>query len=98
MSGTVYLLHFEPAYKHARHYLGFTPGDVEDRVRDHVCGRGARLVEVAVNAGCSIQLARTWTGGRTTERQLKRIGGASRICPICSPGTRWGATPGRRTR
>jgi hypothetical protein len=25
--GTVYVLHFEPAYKHARHYIGRTEGD-----------------------------------------------------------------------
>ena len=24
--GTVYLLHFEPRYLHARHYLGWTEG------------------------------------------------------------------------
>ena len=82
-AGTVYLLHFDPPYRHARHYLGFTAGPIEDRVALHITGQGARLVEVAVNAGCSVELARTWPGSRTVERQKKRQGGAARCCPIC---------------
>lgn len=30
--GTVYVLHLEPAYGHARHYVGWTAGDVDERV------------------------------------------------------------------
>lgn len=83
----LYLLHFEPGYEHARHYLGFTARDVETRVLEHLdayCSKGSPLVRAAVLAGCEITLARTWSGGtRTLERRLKRQGGLSRHCPIC---------------
>ena len=65
--GTVYLLHFERPYKHARHYLGFAE-DLERRLELHRAGRGARLVEVVVAAGIGFQLVRTWEGDRTLER------------------------------
>lgn len=83
--GTVYLLHFERAYRHARHYVGFTQQPLEDRIREHQSGQGARLVQVVVDAGISFELARTWRGGRRLERRIKGLGGATDVCPICSP-------------
>jgi hypothetical protein len=89
---TVYLLHFtDPAtgaaarYKHAGHYTGFvrTSESLKSRLEAHREGRGARLMAVVVAAGLGFELARTWPGGRTRERQLKRQGGASRHCPLC---------------
>lgn len=80
--GTIYLLHFEKPYRHARHYLGWTD-DVEARLKDHAAGRGARLLAVVASAGISWQLARVWDGTRARERQLKRQGGLSRSCPLC---------------
>lgn len=92
--GTAYLLHLVPAYRHARHYLGWTT-DLLARVAEHQTGRGARLVEVAANAGSTFELARTWPGvTRSEERRLKNLGGAARVCPLCSPGTKRGE--GRR--
>lgn len=85
--GTIYLLHFDRPYQHARHYLGFTTQAIEERVREHMSGTGARLLSVVINAGISIELARTWAGSRSLERRLKNHGGATRICPICSPAT-----------
>lgn len=80
----IYLLHFDRPYKHARHYLGWTPDDQLDaRLAAHDAGRGARLTEVVGAAGIGWELARTWPGGRARERQLKRQGGASRLCPLC---------------
>jgi hypothetical protein len=38
VQGTVYVLHFEPAYKHAQHYVGWTEGEVTDRVAVHLQG------------------------------------------------------------
>jgi len=89
--GTVYLLHFDRPYQHARHYLGWTT-DLDSRLAEHLAGRGARLLQVVHHAGIGWTLARTWTGPRGRERQLKRQGGASRRCPCC------GITPraGRR--
>ena len=80
--GTVYLLHFDRPYQHARHYIGWAR-DVEARLAAHAAGRGARLLEVAAAAGISWTLARTWQGTRTRERQIKNCGGASRCCPLC---------------
>lgn len=79
---TVYLLHFTQRYKHAGHYLGST-NSLTKRLEAHKKGHGARLLEVVHQAGITWVLARTWEGGRTRERQLKRQGGASRRCPIC---------------
>ena len=79
---TVYLLHFERPYCHARHYTGSTD-DLPARLGTHQAGQGARLLAVARAAGIGWVLARTWPGGRARERQLKRQGGASRRCPLC---------------
>ncbi|WP_327590098.1 hypothetical protein OHA25_25965 [Nonomuraea sp. NBC_00507] len=82
-SGTVYLLHFDRAYKHARHYIGWTPGDLTRRLRQHRNGTGARLLQVITAEGIDFAVARVWTGGRNLERSLKNRGGASRSCPLC---------------
>jgi predicted GIY-YIG superfamily endonuclease len=82
--GTVYLIHFDEPYKHARHYTGWT-ADLGKRLDDHRAGRGARLMEVIKNADISWRLARTWTGGRDLERAIKDLHEAPRLCPECSP-------------
>jgi predicted GIY-YIG superfamily endonuclease len=83
--GTVYLLHFDRPYKHARHYTGWAGSSrsLTARLARHAAGNGARLLAVARAAGITWQLARTWEGPRARERQLKRQGGASRHCPMC---------------
>ena len=82
-AGTVYLLHFNEPYKHARHYVGWTarnvrppPGRACGRARRPAAGRGRA-------AGIGWQLARLWPGGRARERQIKRQGGHARKCPLC---------------
>ncbi len=82
VTGTVYLLHFDRPYGHARHYTGWTT-DLTARLAEHAAGRGARLLAVVTAAGIGWTLARTWTGTRALERSLKRWHGASRYCPIC---------------
>jgi predicted GIY-YIG superfamily endonuclease len=82
--GTVYLIHFDVAYRHARHYVGWT-ADLLARLAAHREGRGARLMEVITAAGISWQLARTWPGGRDRERAIKNRHEAPRLCPICTP-------------
>jgi predicted GIY-YIG superfamily endonuclease len=80
---TVYLLHFDRPYRHARHYTGMTD-DLDTRLAAHRAGRGARLVEVITAAGIGFELARVWPGeGRAKERRLKVSGAASRYCPVC---------------
>jgi predicted GIY-YIG superfamily endonuclease len=81
--GTVYLIHFNRAYKHARHYLGYSE-HLDKRITDHLCGMGARLMEVVTLAGIEWKVARTWPGDRTFERHLKNRKDAPRICPLCS--------------
>jgi predicted GIY-YIG superfamily endonuclease len=79
----VYLLHFSPAYKHAGHYAGYAD-DVAPRFHAHLQGKGARLTQVAVDAGCTLILVRVWDDGdRTLERRLKNRHGSGKLCPIC---------------
>ncbi|AQZ65546.1 unnamed protein product [[Actinomadura] parvosata subsp. kistnae] len=83
VSGTVYLLHFDRPYKHARHYIGWTSGELTQRLRQHRNGTGARLLQVIAAEGIGFAVARLWDGGRNLERSLKNRGGASRACPLC---------------
>jgi hypothetical protein len=90
----VYLLHFDQPYigqrrnpaarktQRAQHYIG-TARSVEKRLKEHRAGRGARLLQVVTGAGITVQLARTWPGGRHVERYLKDRKHAARLCPIC---------------
>jgi predicted GIY-YIG superfamily endonuclease len=86
----VYLLHFEPRYRHAGHYLGYAD-DVLRRVHEHRTGvSGVKLTESATAAGCVMMLVRVWKEkSRKFERSLKgyrnagRTGSLARICPAC---------------
>ena len=80
---TVYLIHFNRAYHHARHYLGFST-DLDKRITDHLCGMGARLMEVVTAAKIEWKVARTWSGDRKLERRLKNRKEAPALCPVCS--------------
>jgi hypothetical protein len=96
--GTVYLLHLEPGLavtgdRVARHYLGWTGADVDERVREHLAGRGSPLVRAALAAGADVSLQRTWLGvDRHFERRLKNRHEAPRLCPRCVTA---GITAGR---
>ncbi len=81
----VYLVHLIPAYRHARHYLGFAErSGLVKRLGEHAAGRGANLLAVALAAGGSFELTRLWLGTRKLERQLKQRKAAPRLlCPIC---------------
>jgi hypothetical protein len=85
-ASVVYLLHLVPAYRHARHYLGFaaSSGFLPRRLHEHATGRGARLVAVALAAGCRFELVRLWPGSRDDERRLKNQRAVPRLlCPAC---------------
>lgn len=91
MSASIYLLHFDRPYKHARHYLGFTERPVEERLLEHGTGKGARLLQVVRAAGITWQLARVWPNAtRGLERQLKNGRRGPRLCPICRHGDHLG--------
>jgi hypothetical protein len=82
--GTVYLLHFDGPYLHAKHYLGWSENGWAERIAAHIIGKGSPLVRAAVAIGANIVLARTWQGvDRNFERRLKKHGKA-RICPLCT--------------
>lgn len=80
--GVIYLLHFDQPFKHTRHYIGWA-SNLEARLEHHRRGTGARLLAVLNQHGIGWTLARTWSGTRSRERQLKNMGGASRRCPMC---------------
>jgi predicted GIY-YIG superfamily endonuclease len=80
----VYLLHFDPSFKHAQHYAGYTTrDDVSDRVAEHIAGRGARIVRLAIASGCTIRLARVWRDV-PRKHEMKIKGRSLRpLCPLC---------------
>lgn len=82
MQGTIYLIHFDRRYRHAGHYLGWAKS-LPKRMQHHRSGTGARLLAVVNDQGIPWDVVRTWEGDRNRERQLKKQGGASRLCPVC---------------
>lgn len=89
---TVYLIHFDaplgnPDNPHgqAQHYIGFTD-DLPARLEAHRKGNGAAIMAAVNLAGIGWTLARTWTGGRGLEKQLKRRKKARCLCPLCKKG------------
>lgn len=84
--GYVYLLHFEapiaPGVHTCQHYIGYAH-DLEQRLREHQTGHGARLTQVARQRGIPWKLARLWHGDRTLERRLKNRKNTPTLCPIC---------------
>ena len=85
MNGTVYLIHFDRPYKHARHYIGWALGrDIDKRMAKHRSGTGARLLRVLKEQGIGWSVVQTWPDAtRKVERKLKNRG-ACRICPVCT--------------
>lgn len=89
---TVYLLHFaepigNPANRRAmaQHYIGWT-SEPAKRMDRHAAGNGAAIMRAVHARHIRVELARTWSGTRTLERQLKRRKNARQLCPICRAG------------
>lgn len=81
--GTVYLLHFDAPYQHARHYVGFST-EIDNRLEVQLRGNGAKLVKRVLEAGINIRLAKEFPNvSLRFEIQLKNRGGATKWCPIC---------------
>jgi predicted GIY-YIG superfamily endonuclease len=88
MSPSTYLIHFSTNYKHARHYSGWTPHDVSERLALHQNGQGSRLCQVVTEAGIELQLVRVWQHNtnheaRLHERKIKNTHHLPSYCPIC---------------
>lgn len=80
--GTIYLLHFERPFRHARHYLGWAR-NLEARLAHHEAGTGANILRHVAKAGIAWTLVRTWQEQtRTEERRLKKHS-STRYCPVC---------------
>jgi len=98
---TVYVLHFDPPYQHARHYIGYTPDDTADRrISEHLsCGeKGSPLVSAAIMSGSEVSVAAIFPGaGRDFERWLKDRRDTRRWCPTCGVGTKRFPDPSRIT-
>lgn len=84
-----YLLHFDQPIGntgsktgYAQHYTG-SAGNLPRRLARHQAGSDAKIMAAVKQAGIGWVLARTWPGGRTRERQIKKQGGARRHCPVC---------------
>jgi predicted GIY-YIG superfamily endonuclease len=80
----LYLLHFDPRYRHAGHYLGYTE-DLPKRFALHIQGKGSPLVKAAVNNGSRIVLVRVWDEDGNAEQEIKRVmHSLVRLCPVCN--------------
>lgn len=81
-----YLIHFDQPIsdgRPAQHYLGWS-NDIDAREAEHRAGRGARLIQVAIERGINFRRVRVWEGySRTDERKLKNRRDARALCPIC---------------
>ena len=85
--GTVYLIHLSVPVGHASHYIGFAL-DHEARFREHLAGRGGRLLAVANSRGVRYEVVRIWLlADRRFERRAKNRSCAPKLCPICNPET-----------
>lgn len=97
----VYVLCFaKTPYKHAKHYIGMTTMAIADRIARHRGERGAKLIQKLLAAGGDFVLADTWEcetaeEARKLEKMLKRSGGGTRCCSICTPNNGRGAGRGR---
>lgn len=92
---TVYIIHFDRPFWHARHYIGSTV-NLDRRLAQHRNGTGAKLLRALNRRGISWQVVRTWSGGRTLERILKNRKKSRDLCPVCLQQRlveRWQVTP-----
>ncbi|WP_298981528.1 hypothetical protein [uncultured Roseibium sp.] len=84
---TVYVLHFSKPYKHARHYIGYTPdASAARRVQEHISGsvKGNPLVKAAIDNGATVTLAHEFPGAsREFERWLKDRRDVGSWCHCC---------------
>jgi hypothetical protein len=97
---SLYLLHIEPRYKHAGHYLGWTPDPrVNRRAMEHidgVRGKASPLILAALNAGCTVVIARRWEGPQYDKKaeRAKKHRGHTPLCPLCRQRMQAGHTEG----
>lgn len=84
----IYLIHFQTPLAHARHYIGFVDGDldqVQARLQEHRAGWGAKILAECNRRGIAYDVVATFPGDRARERQMKKWKKGACKCPICSP-------------
>lgn len=86
----LYLLHFDAAHGHARHYLGSTE-NLPRRMMRHGKGFGARLTAVLADLGehwtlAAVFVPRKGITSRKAERRAKLRKNSTKFCPICRGG------------
>ena len=91
VAASIYLIHFsEPLIcggRTAQHYMGSTILPVEERMKRHANGDGAKLMRLVKEAGIAWSVARTWDTTKEEryrfERQMKKGHNYKRLCPTC---------------
>jgi hypothetical protein len=82
----VYLLHIDPPYKRAGHYVGSTERHVDARFAEHMNGGGSGLTRAALNAGCTLIVVRIWHDvDASIEFVIKSRAEGPTLCPLCNP-------------
>lgn len=93
----VYLLHFDPPYKHAAHYFGVTSGNLRDALHAFGRGLGDALPVAAIRNGSQPLIGRTWKPRTKVHdvdemlsllRSLRRTRSAGRYCLLCQKARR----------
>ena len=86
---TLYLIHIEPRYRHAGHYLGICRNgrDVAERFKEHCRGAGAVLTQHARRAGCDLHLARVWFDCEFAQERKLKGRSLKPLCPMCNAAT-----------
>lgn len=81
----VYILHFETARHHAKHYMGSTV-DLFQRLRQHARGEGAKLTAALAKDDQHWTVAALWqtADARLAERIAKSGHCGPAWCPICT--------------
>jgi hypothetical protein len=88
-----YLLHFDRPLGNpnnprgqARHYLGSTERPINQRIEEHLSGRGAKITAAAIKQGIKLNCVRVWAeGSRELEIWLKEAHNNALYCPVCNP-------------
>lgn len=83
----VYLIHFDKPLAHALHYVGFVESDLEQRIKKHLSGNGAKILAALNRADIAWHVVRIWEDAdRTFERKLKNTNNTKIYCPCCQDG------------
>jgi len=86
----VYLIHLAtplaPGRHTCQHYAG-SASDIDARFAEHLAGRGARLLQVAIERNIDFWIVRIWPcapdAARQLERQFKQRKEGPTLCPLC---------------